>query len=120
MPKASLTTRVDILEQKVGELEKLPERAAGMELQIVQLRGEVRAEFSNVRQEFATVREEMRHEFATVREEMRQEFMKVRAEMNAGDEDTRRLMRVLHEEVIARLALIQEGRPPRKRRDEPS
>jgi hypothetical protein len=24
-------------------------------------------------------------------------------------------MRVLHEEVIARIALIQEGRPPRRR-----
>jgi len=41
----------------------------------------------------------------------------LRAEIRAGDEETRRYMRVLHEDVIARLAVIQEGiRPPKRRR----
>jgi hypothetical protein len=40
----------------------------------------------------------------------------LRAEISAGDGETRRYMRVLHEDVIARIALIGEGRPPRKKR----
>jgi len=40
----------------------------------------------------------------------------LRDEIRAGDEETRRYMRVLHEEVIARLALIEESRRPRKSR----
>ena len=34
-------------------------------------------------------------------------------EIRDGDEETRRYMRVLHEEVLARIATIQEGRPRR-------
>jgi predicted nucleic acid-binding Zn-ribbon protein len=34
---------------------------------------------------------------------------RLRVEIRAGDEETRRQMRVLHEEVIARIALLQEG-----------
>ena len=40
---------------------------------------------------------------------MRDEFSAVREEIRLGDEDTRRYMRVLHEEVISRIATIQEG-----------
>ena len=39
----------------------------------------------------------------------------LRAEIRAGDEETRVEMRVLHEEVIARIALLQEGRPRRRK-----
>jgi hypothetical protein len=58
------------------------------------------------------VRAEMQREFAATREELR-------AEMREGDEDTRRYMRVLHEEVIERVKTIQEGMngsTPRSRR----
>ena len=57
----------------------LPDRVALLEGQIAQFRAEVRVEFSAVREE-----------------------------MRAGDEETRRHMRVLHEEVIARIALLDE------------
>jgi hypothetical protein len=40
---------------------------------------------------------------------MKGEFSAVRSEMREGDEATRRMMRVLHEEVIARLKTIQNG-----------
>jgi hypothetical protein len=40
----------------------------------------------------------------------------LRAEMLAGDEETRRLMRVLHENVIERIATLGEGRSGRPRR----
>ena len=35
----------------------------------------------------------------------------LRREIQAGDEETRRFMRVLHEDVIARIAAIGESRP---------
>jgi hypothetical protein len=40
----------------------------------------------------------------------------LRAEMREGDEETRRYMRVLHEEVLERLQRIEEGRPRTRRR----
>ena len=67
-------------------LEHLPERVSAVELQIVHLRNE-----------------------------MYEQFSAVRAEIKGGDEETRRYMRVLHEEVLSRIATIQEGRPRRKR-----
>ena len=62
-------------------LEQLPERVSALESQIVQLRDEMQSEFSATR--------------ALVRE---------------VDEDTRRYMRVLHEDVIQRIATLAEGR----------
>jgi hypothetical protein len=70
MAPQSLARRVDTLEHRVEALEVLPERLAGLELQFVQFREEVRGEFSAVRAE-------------------------LRAEIQAGDEETRRLMRTL-------------------------
>jgi hypothetical protein len=45
---------------------------------------------------------------------MRDEFSAVRQEMRGGDEETRTLMRVLHEDVINRIALLGEARDPSK------
>jgi predicted phage gp36 major capsid-like protein len=94
--------RVEILERKVEALETLPDRMTRVELQLVQLRDEMRGEFSAVRGEMQTGDEETRR---TLRDEIR-----------AGDEETRRYMRMLHDDVIARLAIIQEGQRPRKTR----
>jgi len=52
----------------------------------------------------------MEVQIVQLRDEMHSEFSAVRAEMRAGDEETRRLMRVLHEDVIARIALLDNGR----------
>jgi hypothetical protein len=100
MPPQTLANRVAILEHKMPSLEGLPDRVASLELQIVQFRAEVRAEFSAVRQETRDLGETLR------------------AEIRAGDEETRRQMRVLHEEVIARFALLDEHRNGRKRSPE--
>jgi hypothetical protein len=56
------------------------------------------------------MRSEMRTEIRTGDEETRRAL---REEIRSGDEETRRYMRVLHEDVIARLAAIQEGGHPR-------
>ena len=77
----TLTDRVEILEENVSELATLPKHIEAVESQILHLR------------------EEMRGEFAAVRQEIR-----------GGDEETRRYMRVLHEEVLATIATIAEGR----------
>ena len=81
MTEPTLADRVTILEQKVEGLAARPAHIASVELQIVQLRDEMRLGFSAVRQE--------------IRE---------------GDEETRRYMRVLHEDVIARIAALGEAR----------
>ena len=69
--------------------------------------------------------------FAAVRAEMNSGFAAVRAEMRAGDEETRRTLReeiragdaeimsqarMLHEDLISRWAVLQEGNPRRGKR----
>lgn len=87
MPQ-DLEKRVEILEDKVELLEQLPARVGALESQVLQLRDEMRAEFSVTRSE--------------LRSELRQEI-------RDGDEETRRLMRVLHEEVLARIETLGRG-----------
>ena len=57
--------------------------------------------------EFSTIRAELRGEIRAGDEGV---ISTLRKEIRAGDEETRRQMRMLHEDVITRLALIQEGR----------
>ena len=106
---------MDIVEQKLAGLESLPGRMTALESQFLQLREEMRAEFSAIRTEIQTGDDTV---IRTLREEIR-----------AGDEETRRMlredvsalgthMRVLHEDLVERIGRIQEGRPgrPRSRR----
>jgi hypothetical protein len=86
MPESTLPERVSVLEQKVEDLASLPSRVGALELQVVQLRDEMRVEFSVVR-----------------------------AEIHEGDEETRRYMRVLHEEVLSRITTLAEPRRRRRR-----
>ena len=125
MTEPALTDRVTILEQKVEDLASLPARVAGVELQIVQLRDEMRLGFSAVGQEIAglreellttirqgddAVREELHAEMRELRSEMQRLRDELRAEIREGDQETRRYMRVLHEDVIARIAALGNAR----------
>ncbi len=103
MPARTLESRVDSLERRVDTLEQLPARMTALESQIVQLRAEMRDEFSAIRHEMRSGDQETRR---VLREELR-----------AGDEETRTLMRVLHEDVINRIALIGDARGPRRSAD---
>jgi hypothetical protein len=98
MAVRNLTERVEVLEMKVSPLEELPVRVAAVESQIVQLRTE------------------MRDEFSAVRQEMGQLGTTLRQEMRALNEETRVEMRVLHEEVLDRISTLGEGTPSRRRR----
>jgi hypothetical protein len=99
MQQRSVIERIEILEKKVEILERLPERVTAVELQLVQLRDEMRAEFSATRAEMLAGDEETRR---LLRE---------------GDEETRRYMRILHEDVIARLSMLEPSRGSRRKRD---
>ena len=79
MPQKSLEERVDMLERRVEILEQLPGRVTALEVQIVHLRDEIRAEFSATR-----------------------------AAARDGDEETRRFMRVLYEDLVHRIELLGE------------
>jgi len=102
MQERSIPERLTILEQKVEVLESLPERISGVELQIVQLRVDMNAGFS-------ALRDELREEIRAGDESLRAEIRTCRAEIRNGDEETRRFMRILHEDVIARIAAISQG-----------
>ncbi len=139
MPERTLVERVDILEQKVEGLETLPGRVHAVELQIVQLREEMHAGFSALRADFrgelqseirgsrdslkSELQAEIRASLDSVRNELRVEIRasrdslksELQAEIRAGDEETRRYMRVLHEEVISRIATIGGARQSRRR-----
>ena len=77
-----------------NELRGLPERVGAVDTQVTAVVVQV-AEF----------REEVRDKF----EEVRAEFAAVRKEIKDGDDETRRLMRVLHEDLVARISLIDRG-----------
>jgi len=90
MARETLEKRVDNLNQRVTAVEQLPERVTALESQIVQLRGEMRSEFS-------AIRGEMREQGQELRQEMRDLFAQ-----------SERHARVLHEDVIGRIAALRE------------
>ena len=108
MARPPLERRVSILEQNVEHLEQLPARIDALELQIVQLRTEMRAEFSAVRGEMADMGSGLRGEIAQVREDIAALGRETAARFLAfGDE-----MRMLFEESLGRRKVIAEGNPP--------
>ena len=115
MPPKTIESRVDNLERRVTDLETLPDRITAVESQIVQLRTEMRGEFSAVREEIRSGDEEACRVLG-VRIDETARVLGERIDENG------RHMRVLHEEVIGRLAIIQEGQsaPRRRRRQNPA
>ena len=121
----SLEDRVSVLENEMEGLRGLPDRVASLEVNILQFRTDVRGEFSALRQEIQrmaetlrgemrldmqgtaqTLRGEMQGMAQTLRGDMQGMAQTLRAELRAGDAETRRYMRVLHEEVLSRIANI--------------
>jgi hypothetical protein len=111
MPDATLVHRIEILERKVESLELLPARMTALESQILQLGEDMRGEFFAVRREMATTVDALRTELI---ERISQLEERLGERLRSGDEETRRYMRVLHEDVIERISRVQEG--PRSRR----
>ena len=113
MSPQTIENRVENLEQRVTVLEEVPARIDALTLQVSQLREEMHAEFSAIRAEFKS---DLRHEISALRDEFK-------AELRSEIADAKNQSRILYEDVIARLALIQEGlngrgrsrRAPKKR-----
>ncbi len=82
MPQASVNIRLERLERRVDELTGVRDAVSRMELQFSQLRDEMRMAISALD--------------ATVR---------------TGDEDSRRYMRVLYEDLVDRIKTLREGSP---------
>ena len=96
MSPESLRVRVERLERRVDILEQLPDRVSALEAQIVLLRDEMRSEFSAVRTDIRTGDEETRR--------MLTERMESLFDAN------QRHMRLLHEDLVERIARMGEGR----------
>lgn len=113
MPPQPIESRVKSLARRVTQLEQLPARIDALTSQVSLLRTEVRVEFSAVRGEMvaqsATIIATLRTEMAEQGEGLRKQF---RTEI--GSLATH--MRVLHEDVVSRIAQLQEGWPARPRR----
>jgi cell division protein FtsB len=104
--RGDLTARVEVPEEKVAALEELPARVASLETQIVQLRTEMSGEFSAVRHEMRALTNETRAEIQAV-------DAGLRAEMRTLEQRLGTQMRVLHEEVIERIARLDDGQGSR-------
>ncbi|OFV92276.1 MAG: hypothetical protein A3H95_04145 [Acidobacteria bacterium RIFCSPLOWO2_02_FULL_64_15] len=133
MPRP-LAARVAVLESQMQSLQELPgqvaaldTRVASLESQFLQFRAEVKDEFLTTRREItAEIRGEIRGEIGGLREEMRAGDAAVGGEVNdlrrelgavaaglreeirTGLEDTRRYMRMLHEQVRADIKTIRD------------
>ena len=105
MQERSVIERIQVLEQNVAALEELPARVSAVELQIVQLRDEMRVEFS-------ATRGELRGEMRAMQEGLRGEISAVHQELVAlithTTEETRRGMRVLHEDLKSTIKTLGE------------
>ena len=88
----TLASKVEDLDKRVTRLQELPARIDDLTSQVSQLRVEMRAEFSAVRSDIGGL-------------QIKTDGLAVQ-------------MRVLHEDVIARIALLQEGwpKPPKRTR----
>ena len=124
MPPQTIESRVERLERRVTELEQLPARIDDLTLQISQLCTEMRDEFSAVRGEMAEQGRGLRAEMAEQGESLRAEMAEqsatiistLRTEIADRDEARGTHMRVLYEDVISRIALLQEGLAVRRKR----
>ena len=111
----AIARRVELLEEKLDSLAQLPIRVASLETAFGELRADVRGlsnEVGALRNEVGALRDEvgiLRGEVSTLRGELNTLRDDLRREIREGDDETRRQMRVLHEDLIARFALLQEG-----------
>jgi len=122
-----------MLEERVTSLEELPPRMAGRELQIVQLRTEMHAEFSAVRGDIRSVdvrlgsveaglREEIRSvdvRLGSVEAGLREEIRSVETGLRQAIGEAQVQTRVLFEDFVARLAVVDEGKNVTSRRRKP-
>ena len=98
-----------MLERQMQEMRDLPARVTSLESQVLQLRQDMRDEFSATRSEF-------RSELAAAVTTLRGEIVSAVTTLTIAIADTNTHMRALHEDALSRIATMEEGRRPRKKR----
>ena len=127
MAPQPLESRVESRKHRVTQLEQLPARIDNLTSQVQQLGTEMRAEFSAVRGELrgeiagqgTSLRAAMAEQGKSLRAEIADQgasLLAAIAEQGARIDAQGTYMRVLHEEVLARIALMQNGRSSQSRR----
>ena len=99
-----------------GEFSAMRTEVAG---EFSAMRTEVAGEFSAMRTEvaekFSAMQTEVAEKFSAMRTEVAGEFSMQRAHFETalanGQDETRRYMKVLYEDILSRIALLGEGRP---------
>ena len=113
MPERPIAERVEVLERRVDLLETLPARMTALEVQIVHLRGEMQDGFSAVRRELRgemhAIADDLRAEMHALHRVTIERFERI----EASNEETRRHMRVLFEDLVSRISTLGNSRSPR-------
>lgn len=112
MNSSTLAGRVETLEHKVNSLEALPDRVDGLSGRVDALTDRAAA----VELQIVQFREDLRVESSAVRTEMRALEDRLRTAITAGLTGTNTQMRVLHEDLVSRIALLGEGGRGRMRK----
>jgi uncharacterized coiled-coil DUF342 family protein len=119
----NLSVRVDLLESTMADLNELPAQFKELSSQFLELRSDVRDEVSALRREVVGMQGELRGEMTEMRDELRDEMAAMHTDLAGAILSCERRvvteMRVLHEAVLERIALIGEGRPNAGRRQKP-
>lgn len=137
MNRSDLAGRIVTVEHRMDSIERRWDASfAAFTTQILQsnretrqeilatLRGEMEVSGANLRSEMQTLGGELRGEMealgASLRDEMHtlhgitvRRFEKLETALAEGDDETRRFMKILHEDTLSRIALLGEGWPPR-------
>ena len=134
-----LVRRIEILEGDVNALRQLPDQVSAVAAGLAALRGDVtqlqgdvtqlKGDVTQLRGDVTQIRgdvTQLKRDMTEVRDALsdghgglinvRAEFAAVREDIRTGDEETRRQMRILHEEVISRIALLGDAHKTRRRR----
>ena len=105
-----------MLEEQMQELRALPARVAGVELQIVQFREEMRESFSATRSELGGKVAGLRVEMDALRVEMQGARDELRTEIRTGLQPLKDFMLMLYEDNKSSIRTIGEGAPRKGRK----
>ena len=89
MPQNDLEIRMENVEQTVAGLAGLPQQVQDLSTQFLQLREEVRADISGVRDEMHGLRDDLRSEMHGIRDELRGEMHDIRGDLRGEMHDIR-------------------------------
>jgi len=104
------------------ELDSLRTEFQGLRNDTAQQLGSIRAEFRQFRSAISEQVQSLRNEFQGLRDEFQhlgedtaQQFQSLRTDFQVLRTDVKTEMRILYEDLVDRLALLQEGKPVRQK-----